>query len=319
MDVIGFSKKIQYQLNTNAEANANQVVSKENLIVVVDGGGSGCRLGAFDVDGNLLVTAKDGPASLSLGVDQTWLHIRRGISLLAEQLDEASNWMPSKICMGLAGSLQSDRRKQFLSLVPQELSPILVTDGHAQLLGATGGNPGACLAMGTGSVLHWIDESGACDMAGGWGFPVGDEGSGAWLGFKLVNAFLWHHDTCQAGAEVPMVINLLQDRIGRNVSDIQVWSTETRSTELARLAPLIVSAAEQGDALANSLLNEGAAQCERLIQVAPDSLPVYIVGGLADVYHPRLNSPTRQRVQTPRGDAFSGLYALCQSQQRSVI
>ena len=80
---------------------------------------------------------------------------------------------------------------------------------------------------------------------------------------------------------------------------------------------MIVSAAEQGDALANTLLSEGAAQCERLIQVAPDSLPVYIVGGLADVYHPRLNSSTRQRVQKPRGNALSGLYSLCQSQQRS--
>lgn len=292
-------------------------MSKENLIVVVDGGGSGCRLGAFDVGGNLLATAKDGPASLSLGVDQTWLHIRRGISSLAEQLDEANSWMPSKICMGLAGSLQNERRNQFLSLFPQELSPILVTDGHAQLWGATGGYPGACLAMGTGSVLHWIDETGASKMAGGWGFPVGDEGSGAWLGFKLVNAYLWHRDTCQPGTEVPIVLSLLQDRIGQNVSDIQVWSTETRSTELASLAPMIVSAAEQGDALANTLLSEGAAQCERLIQVAPDSLPVYIVGGLADVYHPRLNSSTRQRVQKPRGNALSGLYSLCQSQQRS--
>ena len=293
-------------------------MSKENLIVVVDGGGSGCRLGAFDVDGHLLATAKDGPASLTLGVEQAWMHISQGISSLADQLGESSDWMPSKICMGLSGSLQSERRKQFLELVPQELSPVLVTDGHAQLLGATGGEPGACLAMGTGSVLHWTDESGANNMAGGWGFPAGDEGSGAWLGLKLVNAYLWHRDTCQPGTDVPMVLNLLQSRIGQNVSDIQVWSTETRSTELASLAPMIVSAAEHGDALADALLNEGAAQCERLIHLVPDALPVYIVGGLADVYLPRLNSLTRQRIQTPRGDALSGLYSLCQSQQPSV-
>ena len=86
---------------------------------MVDGGGSGCRLGGFDVDGHLLAIANDGPASLSLGVEQAWKHISQGISSLAEQLDVANNWTPSKICMGLSGSLRSERREQFLKLVPR--------------------------------------------------------------------------------------------------------------------------------------------------------------------------------------------------------
>ena len=295
-------------------------MGKENLIVVVDGGGSGCRLGAYDVQGSLLATATNGPASLSLGEEQTWRHIRQGISSLAEQLDIATDWMPAEICLGLAGSLQSARRKRFLALIPHGVITTLVTDGHAQLLGATDGKPGACLAMGTGSVLHWIDESGESNMAGGWGFPCGDEGSGAWLGLKLINAYLWQHDTYRTGSDVPVpiVIQALQDRIGQKVSDIQLWSTNTRSTELASLAPLIVSAAKQDDRLANALLDSGAQQCERLIQVAPDTLPVYLVGGLADVYLPRLSSSTRERVRVPLGDAFSGLYSLRQSHQRSA-
>ena len=293
-------------------------MGKENLIVVVDGGGSGCRLGAYDVQGTLLATSANGPASLSLGEEQAWRHIRQGISSLAEQLDKANGWMPAEICLGLAGSLQTDRRNRFLALVPEEITTNLVTDGHAQLLGATGGKPGACLAMGTGSVLHWIDISGETNMAGGWGFPCGDEGSGAWLGFKLVNAYLWHRDTYQPGTDVPIVLQALQDHIGQNVSDIQIWSTNTRSTELASLAPLIVSAAKQGDRLANTLLDNGAEQCERLIKVAPNTLPVYLVGGLAEVYLSRLSPSTRERVQVPLGDAFSGLFSLRQSRHRSA-
>lgn len=280
------------------------------VTVAVDGGGSGCRLGAFDAQGTLIATASNGPASLSLGEEQAWLHIRQGLDALAEQLGESADWVPSTLCLGLAGSLQKTRRLRFLSLLPSKIQPILVTDGHAQLLGATSGKAGACLAVGTGSVLHWLDEAGQLSMAGGWGFPMGDEGSGAWLGAQLINAYLWHRDMQQPDTQMPIIYRALEARIGTDVSDVQIWSTMTRSTELASLVPMIVSAAEQNDTLADSLLDRGAEQCERLLSVAPDSLPVYLVGGLADIYRSRLSTTVQNRLQTPRADALNGLYSL---------
>ena len=289
---------------------------RENkLTVVVDGGGSGCRLGAFDAHGTLCATAANGPASLSLGEEQAWLHISRGLTTLAEQLGESSNWLPSELCLGLSGALRSARRERFLALLPPSIKVILVTDGRAQLLGASGGEPGACLAVGTGSVLHWLDDAGNIDMAGGWGFPMGDEGSGAWLGFQLINAYLWYRDTRQPNTVVPAIFKALEDRIGVEVSEVQAWSTNTRSTELASLAPMIVSGAEQGDALANTLLERGAEQCARLLSVAPGTLPVYMVGGLANIYQTRLAPSIQKRLHAPQGDAFSGLYSLSQTHQ----
>lgn len=158
------------------------------MTVVVDGGGSGCRLGAYDGHGTLCATAVNGPASLSLGEQQAWLHINSGLINLASQLGELDDWLPSKLCMGLSGALQNKPRERFMALLPTAMQAILVTDGHAQLLGAMGGAPGACLAVETGTVLHWLDVNGDIKMAGGWGFPVGDEGSGAWLGVQLINA-----------------------------------------------------------------------------------------------------------------------------------
>lgn len=283
------------------------------MTVVVDGGGSGCRLAAYDAHGTLRATAANGPASLSLGEEQAWLHISGGLSTLANQLGESVDWLPQRLCLGLSGALQNERRRRFLALLPQSITPILITDGHAQLLGATGGQPGACLAVGTGSVLHWLDESEAIGMAGGWGFPMGDEGSGAWLGFQLINAYVWHRDSHRDGVEVPLIFQLLEERIGREVSDIQAWSTNTRSTELASLAPLIVSAAENDDELSNSLLERGTQYCERLLSLSPGTLPIYMVGGLGEIYRARLGSSFLDRCQRPHGDAFSGLYTLSQS------
>lgn len=286
-----------------------------SLTVVVDGGGSGCRLAAFDAQGVRCATAINGPASLTLGVEQAWLHINRGISSIATQLGKANDWLPSHLCMGLAGSLQSTRRENFLAQIPSSVETTLVTDGHAQLVGACNGHPGACLAIGTGSVLHWLDEHGKTGMAGGWGFPMGDEASGAWLGAQLINAYLWYYDSQQNGNELPVVFQTLEARMGREVSDIQVWSTKTNSTELASLAPDIVSAAIQGDELANSLLDHGAELIQHLLDIAPSTLPIYLIGGLGDTYLPRLDQIVRDRCQPPHGDALSGLYTISQSQQ----
>lgn len=289
-------------------------MNDQDMTVVVDGGGSGCRLGAFDAGGVIRARTTDGPASLSLGVDQTWMHIRRGLKSLADQLGQAEDWLPARLVMGLSGALQSERRREFLALIPGSVESTLITDGQAQLLGATGGQPGICLAVGTGSVLHWLDASGAIGLAGGWGYPMGDEGSGAWLGSRLINAYLWHRDM-HAG-DTPAVFRALEARIGNSVSDVQVWSTCKRSTEVASLVPIIVTAAREGDALARSLLRSGTEECERLLALAPDNLPIHVTGGLADVYRPLLSAPIRARLSPPRGDTFSGLYALSLDPQR---
>ncbi len=289
-------------------------MTDECMTVVVDGGGTGCRLGAFDASGTLRAKAADGPASLSLGVEQTWEHIRRGLKSLAEDLGRPQGWMPERLCMGLAGGLRSEKRSEFLSLIPPAVEATLVTDGQAQLIGATGGQPGICLAVGTGSVIHWMKASGKIGLAGGWGFPMGDEGSGAWLGARLINLYIWHRDI--GASDTPAVFAALEARIGRSVAEVQTWSTCKSPTELASLVPVIVAAAEGGDTAARSLLQAGAGECERLLALAPEDLPIYIVGGLAEVYRPLLAAPSRARLHTPRGDVFTGLYTLSLDPQK---
>lgn len=278
--------------------------------VTVDGGASGCRLAAFDAEGGLRASASDGPASLTLGEAQAWRHIGGGLRTIAAELGLAPGWMPPVLCLGLAGALQRARRERFTALLPATLDCHLVTDGHAQLLGAGGGEPGACLAVGTGSVLHWLDRHGQPGMAGGWGFPAGDEGSGAWLGLRVVGAYVRARDEHRHGAVPGALFGALEARIGTDVSSVQAWSTNTVSTELAALAPLIVTAAGQGDPLAASLLDDGAEQCAALLSLAPLDVPLYLVGGLAEVYRARLPERFRSRLDEPRGGALEGLLTL---------
>lgn len=278
------------------------------VIVAVDGGGSSCRLAAFDKSGRMLnrVTVQ-GHASLSRGAAQAWSNIDGGLQELRQMLQYPTDWLPDRLLMGLAGSLQETRRSDFLALLPDALPHTLVTDGHAQLLGASGGQPGICLAIGTGSVLHWLDEQGESGMVGGWGYPVGDEGSGAWFGMRLVQLYLWHVDgRRQSGS----LIEALAGHLGRSVSDIQQWSTQTQSGVMAQLAPLVFEHAARGDTLALSVLDEGLEHALALLELAPPSLPVHVVGGIGEQMQDRLSERLGDRLQAARGDALQGLWQL---------
>ncbi|ASJ70388.1 BadF/BadG/BcrA/BcrD ATPase family protein [Granulosicoccus antarcticus] len=278
------------------------------VIMTVDGGGSRCRLAAFDEAGGELarITVNE-HASLSLGVTQAWQHVEQGMVQMRQVLQLAADWLPDKLVLGLAGSLQESRRREFLSLMPGSLDCTLVTDGHAQLMGASGGRPGVCLAIGTGSVLHWLDDQGKPGMVGGWGFPAGDEASGAWFGLRLVQCYLWHFD---GKRHESTLMKVAEERIGNNISSIQQWSTQCRSGELATLAPLVFEHAAQGDELALSILQEAAEHALSLVSLAPENLPVYIVGGVGEQLRELLVERLGSRVAAAQGDALRGLWQL---------
>lgn len=306
-------------------------------LVAVDGGASRCRLAAFDARGaRTAEVVLDAHASLSLGEAEAWANLRAGLARLAATLERRiegapseaaqggarpSGWLPAVLALGLAGALREERRARLLDLIGADharavaagrVSPArprchVVTDGHAQLVGATGGEPGICLAVGTGSVVHWRARDGRFGMAGGWGFPVGDEGSGAWLGLRLLQRHLWHRDGERSASPL---MDALAARVGDAVSALQGWTTTARSSAFATLAPLIVDAAENGDALALSLLDEGAGHLARLIALAPRDLPIVLAGGLGEVYRPRLVARFAGRFVEARGDALDGLWRI---------
>lgn len=289
------------------------------LIVSVDGGASRCRLAAFSLDGKVLARATvEQHASLSLGAQPAWQHIELGLQVIRRSLGMEVSWQPSVLSMGLAGSLQQERRQEFLSLIPTSLNVLLYTDGFAQLMGASDGDPGICLAVGTGSVMHWLDHSGKEHMAGGWGFPAGDEASGAWFGLRLLQVYIRHREVSSlkltsaavAPSDDSVLISELESRIGTSASEVQQWTTQTRSSVLAQLAPLVFDAASAGDSLAVALVNEGVEHCMRLIRLAPSNLPVFVMGGVGTQLSEPISQILGERYQRSKGDALYGLWRL---------
>ena len=291
-----------------------------SLTVLVDGGASGCRLQARNAAGKVCGEAQSGPASLSLGTDPgsgknvAWQNILSGLSDLGVNAGFADTPRPAHLVMGLAGALHDQRRTAFLLLADQWADKVtLVTDGHAQLLGATDGKPGACLAVGTGSVLHWITAAGKPGMAGGWGFPAGDDASGAWLGLMAVKRYTRRFDLNTVDAvneQNDPFYSCMQQLLGTEITDIQSWTTCKSPTRLARLAPELVKLMADGSDTARDILAQGTQALEHLLQHAPPELPLFLAGGLADTYRPLLSNTWQQRLQQAHGSVFDGLWYL---------
>ncbi len=291
-----------------ADSKNNTRAGTMTHIVAVDGGASRCRMVMFSAQGEMLArVVVDDHASLSMGVHAAWQHIEQGLVSLRSEMGYAADWLPSVLSMGLAGSLRTRERAEFLSLVPDSIHVHLCTDGLAQLYGASAGAPAICLAVGTGSVVHWLAEDGTNSMAGGWGFPAGDQGSGAWLGLRALQHLITCYDQDKLGGEL---YTSVQQLTGTSISEIQSWTTQARSSAVAQLAPLVFDAATSGDSVAQALLLEAADHCMRLIDCAPESLPVFVVGGVGEQLVPMLKLRLGKRLQESRGDALWGLMHL---------
>ena len=131
-----------------------------------------------------------GPANVRLGVDEA---IRQVLEASRRCLAQASSLDSHRIvaCLALAGAtepIELEAARTSLS-VPAR---VVTTDAHAACVGAHRGEDGGVIIVGTGTVAWAVRR--AHHRVGGWGFPISDEGSGAWLGCELARRVFWAHD-----------------------------------------------------------------------------------------------------------------------------
>ncbi|MEM7566980.1 MAG: BadF/BadG/BcrA/BcrD ATPase family protein [Pseudomonadota bacterium] len=181
----------------------------------------------------------------------------------------------------------------------------VVSDGYAALLGAHEGRPGTLLVTGTGSIGMRLDDQDACTQVGGWGFPIGDEGGGAWLGWMALREAVRAYDE---PARDTRFLSDLRIRCGGGHNDIVAWLSHGNATQFAALAPHVVKAAAAGDAVARDLVEKAGQELERLaLLLDPEGDgPIALSGGLAEPLHPYLPEALRARLQEPKADALAG-------------
>lgn len=278
----------------------------------VDGGGTSTRARLTRVDGAVLGEGRSGPSGLLQGHEQAWQNIEQAIQqavhhagLRRAQLD-AHN---TTLGLGLAGANEAALRQSFLEANPGFSHLHVESDAFVALLGAHGGKPGAIVIAGTGSVGHALFANGRRAIAGGWGFPSGDEGSGAWLGLHAANLAQRALDRRHPNSALARAV--LAATGGTHASLLN-WSCQAGQAEFARLAPLVFDC-EANDRYAGALLREAVGAIERIASAldAQGSLPLTVLGSVGQRLAERMSARLRSRLAPPQGDAMDGALALC--------
>lgn len=222
------------------------------LYMAVDAGGTttACLLADNDT---VLARHTVGTLKLIRGTEaQASANLDRLLESIASQSD--ANLMHVKAtCIGLAGigmpQFAAWIRENFAARVGGKLE--LVGDEEIALDAAFRGGRGVLVLAGTGSNVIARSADGATTSVGGWGPAIGDEGSGNWIGSQALRVAFRAHDT---GESTSLLRRIAQHWHLARIEDIVAEANRVPGPDFAALTPVVVSCAEEGDAVATRVL-----------------------------------------------------------------
>ncbi|OXI49773.1 BadF/BadG/BcrA/BcrD ATPase family protein [Burkholderia aenigmatica] len=273
----------------------------------IDGGGTGTRAVLADRHGRELAQGRGGPSGLGLGIERAWASIGAACADAFTQAGLAFNWSQCALGCGLAGVNNAAWLAAFRAQAP--LGALAVeSDAYTTVVGAHGGAPGLIVALGTGSIAAALDAAGACRIAGGFGFPSGDEASGAWLG---VRALAYAQQALDGRVPRDAFASALLAETGAQDRDALVqWSCDANQTIYARLAPIVF--AHRSHPVAGALIAQAGDEIGKMIDALDpqQALPVALCGGLADALAPAVPARHAARLRAPLDDSAHGALRL---------
>ncbi len=270
----------------------------------VDGGGTQCRVRLETSAGKCLAESVGGPANVRLGQELVWGNILTAIdgALAAAGLGREI-LKTTAAGFGLAGILKPQDH-DYLSKQAGLFNALAISsDCHTACLGAFDGKDGGIQIVGTGSSGYAIVD-GVGYPRGGWGFYLAEKASGAALGRDAIRAALEAHDGLADGSALTQAI---MDRFGAPVAVVD-WSDTALPRDYAIFAPLVFQYADQGDAIAASLLRALAADCARYMEALTrlGAPRLCLLGGMASQLKPWLPEALATDLVEPAGDALRG-------------
>ena len=162
---------------------------------------------------------------------------------------------------------------------------------------------GILLYAGTGSVSFAIDEEGQTHQIGGWGYLLGDEGAGYWIGRESIRHALSVIESNAGRTPDSLATLVLKAMNASDWNSVKSFVYSQERAKIAALSAIVNMAAEKNDADAILILTKAAAHFAELVnrmdkQLVRKALPVTFTGGISNsqILYRELERYLRMRV-----------------------
>jgi glucosamine kinase len=198
--------------------------------------------------------------------------------------------VPAAICLGIAGVDRADDARVVRAIMRRigyKAKTLVVNDALVALEAGAPAQAGVVVIAGTGSIAYGRNDRNQAARAGGWGYVLGDEGSGYWIGRAALRAVLREAD--RRGPATALTGLLLQHYGAAKAPDLihQVYHAALRPSALAALARYVQEAFNDGDAVAIGILRKAVDELETFalsvanrLELVGSAFPFVLSGGM---------------------------------------
>jgi glucosamine kinase len=275
----------------------------------IDGGATRCRARLRAVSGTVLAESGGAAANIYVDYDGALAVVRSTISqaLLRAGLG-VEDYGRVAVGLGLAGLSTGTEAARIVGDLRGYARVSAANDAATALLGAHAGADGGIVVAGTGSIAM-ARVAGDERMIGGRGFLLGDDGSAARVGADAIRAALRACDGL--GRSTPLTRSVML-RFADDPDAVVQWALTAKPSDYGAFAPLVLGAAGEGDAVAETIVATAASALAKLTHAvrALGAKDVALVGGLGDAIYPHLPIELRAILRRPLFDAVDGAILL---------
>lgn len=231
-------------------------------VLGIDAGGTKTVCQLADEQGTLVSAARSSGANLQAVGE---LQVEKVLHQVMEEAIGDRDIAPDAICLGIAGVDRPDDAtvvRGIMKRIGYKARVLVVNDALVALEAGAPDQPGVVIISGTGSISYGRNAEGLAARSGGWGYVLGDEGSGYWIGRAALRAVLRAAD--RRGADTTLTPLLLKHfAVDRPQGLIhEVYHSNLKPAAIGALAECVHQAFMQGDEVAVRILRGAADELE---------------------------------------------------------
>ncbi|NLB40778.1 MAG: hypothetical protein GX815_00675, partial [Clostridiales bacterium] len=230
---------------------------REKVYIGVDGGGTSTVAIAMTESGKVLGRIVGEQTNYNTSdMDTAKTNLKGTIDKLMDEygIDDYE-------CLSIGmSSLDYEPTKDFVESFVDGIFPsekvVMHSDVYMALMGMTLGEPGIMIVSGTGSIGIATDQQGEVHVVGGWGYLLGDEGSGYDIALQGIDAAL---KSFEGLGETTILEERVLDFFGvdthRKLIDV-FYNPLISTSKLASFGKEVIEVADEGDEVATSIVNK---------------------------------------------------------------